>query len=95
MEESYIPAGYLVLLGSGGAGSLANPVGFREHPNPQMQGLRILAGNQQRYPLIDGFYARSFGTGVRQRGGGAIMQITASPTYTIPNKYKKGTGFLA
>lgn len=95
VEEAYIPSAYLVLIGSGGAGSLQNPVGFREHANPQMRGLRILAGNQQRYPLIDGFYARAFGTGVRQRGGAAIMQIKASGPYDIPTKYKKGTGFLA
>lgn len=92
VEEEYIPAGYLAGLGFGGRFNLGNPVGLRQHANPQMQGLRILAGNNQRYPLVDGFYARSFGTGVRQRGEGAIMQITASGTYTIPTVYKRGSG---
>ena len=95
IEESYIPPGYMLMAASGGAGNLGNPVGFRQHANPAMQGLRILPGNQQRFPLVDSFYAHSFGTGIRQRGGAAIMQIKASGSYEIPNGYKKGTGLLA
>lgn len=94
VEEDYIPAGYLVGVGYGGRFNLGNPVGLRQHANPAMQGLRIIAGNNQRYPLVDGFYARSFGTGVRQRGGAAIMQIKASGSYDIPSVYTKGGGFL-
>jgi len=94
VEEDYVPAGYLSGFGYGGAFALSNPVGLRQHQNPAMQGLRIIAGNQQRYPLVDGFYARSFGTGVRQRGGAAIMQIKASGTYDIPAIYKRGGGYL-
>lgn len=94
VEEDYIPAGYLAGFGYGGAFALSNPVGLRQHANPAMQGLRIIAGNQQRYPIVDGFYARSFGTGVRQRGGAAIMQIKASGSYDIPQIYKRGGGYL-
>jgi hypothetical protein len=93
-EEDYIPPGYLLGLGIGGRFDLANPVGLRQHQNPSMQGLRVIAGNNQRYPLVDGFYARSFGTGIRQRGGAAIMQIAASGPYVVPPQYKKGGGFL-
>jgi hypothetical protein len=39
------------------------------------------------YPLIDSFYQRGFGTGVRQRGGGVVMQIKASGVYDIPTPY--------
>mgnify|MGYP000461563283 CR=1 FL=1 len=95
VEEEYIPPGYLLGLGYGGRFALSNPVGLRQHSNPAMQGLRVLAGNYQRYPLIDGFYARSLGTGIRQRGGAAIMQIKSSGNYDIPTVYKRGTGFLA
>lgn len=95
VEEDYIPPGYLVGIGYGGRFNLGNPVGLRQHANPAMQGLRIIPGNYQRYPLVDGFYARSFGSGVRQRGGAAIMQIKASGEYEIPTVYKRGTGFLA
>lgn len=95
IEESYIPSGYLAMVASGGAGNLGNPVGFRQHANTAMQGLRMLPGNQQRFPLVDSFYAHSFGTGIRQRGGAAIMQITNGGTYVIPDQYKKGTGLLA
>lgn len=95
-EEDYVPAGYLVVLGSGGRFALNNPVGLRTHQNPSMQGLRIIAGNYQRYPLVDGFYAWSGGTGIRQRGGAAVMMLGALPNsgYVIPAQYKKGGGFL-
>jgi hypothetical protein len=52
-----------------------------------MQGLRLVKGANPDYPLIDSFYNRGFGTGVRQRGGAAVMQITASGTYTPPTSY--------
>lgn len=89
-EEDYIPIGYMLLVATGGKFDLGNPVGLRQHANPAMQGLRILGGNQQSYPLIDGFYSHGFGTGIRQRGGAAIMQIKASGTYDIPVDYTKG-----
>jgi hypothetical protein len=90
VEEAYIPSGYIVLLGSGGQGDLQNPVGLREHANPVYRGLRLLPGNQQRYPLIDSYYARGFGTGIRQRGGAAVMMIGGdgtSATYDPPTQY--------
>lgn len=94
IEESYIPEGYFLMFGTGGEGDLQNLVGLREHANPAYRGLRLLPGNQQRYPLIDSYYSRGFGTGIRQRAGGVIMQLKASGTYDIPTQYKKGGGNL-
>ena len=51
---------------------------------------RAVPGNQQRYPLIDSYYARAFGTGIRQRGGAAIMMIGGNGTnaaYVPPTQY--------
>lgn len=93
-EEPFIPPGYLLGIGFGGRFDLRNPVGLRQHQNPAMQGLRVLPGNNQRFPLVDGFYLRSFGTGIRQRGSAAVMQIKASGSYDIPTDYRKGGGFL-
>lgn len=87
VEESYIPAGYVVSLSSGGPDALGNPVGIREHANPAYRGLKIIPGQRTQYPLLDSFYRRGFGTGIRQRGGGLIMQVTTNPTYTIPAAY--------
>lgn len=87
IEEDYIPAGYLLMFGTGGEGNLVNPVGFREHANPSLRGLRLLGGNQVGYPLQDSYYQRGFGTGIRQRGGAVVTQITSSGTYTIPTAY--------
>lgn len=95
VEDSYIPEGYLAGFAYGGRFALGNTVGLRQHANPAMQNLRLIRGNNQNYPLIDGFYARAFGTGVRQRGGGAIMQIKSSGVYDIPDEYRRGGGFLA
>lgn len=94
VEDSYIPEGYMLMFASGGAGDVRNLVGLREHANPAYRGLRLLPGNQQRYPLVDSYYSRGFGTGVRQRGGAVIMQFKASGTYDVPAQYKAGKVLL-
>jgi hypothetical protein len=87
IEEPLIPAGYAVALAKGGPEALTNPIGFREHKNPAYRGLKIIPGQRSDYPLLDSFYRRGFGTGIRQRGGGAVMQIVASTSYTVPGAY--------
>jgi hypothetical protein len=82
--DDMFPAGYMLGIGTGGPESLNNPVGFREHPNPAFRGLRLVKGPDPNYPLVDSFYQRSFGTGIRQRGGSVVMQVKASGTYDIP-----------
>ena len=84
IEESYIPAGYLVAFATGGQANLSNPIGIREHANPAMRGLRLINGEKAGFPIVNSYYQRGFGTGVRQRGGAAIMQIKASGSYDVP-----------
>ena len=45
------------------------------------------AGVDWPCPLIESFFQRGIGTGIRQRGAGAVMQVTASATYTVPSIY--------
>lgn len=87
IEEDYVPPGYLVALVSGGEANIQNPIGLREHANPGLRGLRLVKGRDNDYPLIDSYYVRGFGTGVRQRGAGMVMQVTVSATYTAPAAY--------
>ena len=94
IEDLAIPEGYVLTFGTGGLGALGNLVGLREHANPAYRGLRLIAGNQQGYPLVDSYYARSFGTGIRQRGGAVVTQIKADGPYEIPLQYKKGEGLV-
>lgn len=82
--DDMFPAAYMALIGTGGAESLNNPVGLREHPNAAFRGLRLVKGPNPDYPLVDSYYQRSFGTGIRQRGGSVIMQVKASGTYDTP-----------
>lgn len=89
IEDGYIPAGYMLGFATGGAGAGAaqNLVGIREHRNAGLRGLQLVKGPSPDYPLVDSFYRRGFGTGVRQRGAGAVMQIKATGTYDIPAAY--------
>lgn len=87
LQDDYIPAGYMFGFASGGPANLDNPVGIREHPNTALRGLRLVKGRTPDYPLIDSFYQRGFGTGVRQRSAGVVMQIVNSASYTIPTAY--------
>jgi hypothetical protein len=73
----------IAVVASSGPGSDTNPVGVRKHINPAYQGLRHIPGLGP-YPLVDSFYARGFGVGVRHRSAAAVCQITTASTDTPP-----------
>jgi hypothetical protein len=85
--DPYIPAGYLAGIATGGPDNISNPIGLREHRNPAFRGLNIIPGNRNGYPLVESFYQRGVGTGIRHRGAGIIMQVSGSGTYTVPAIY--------
>lgn len=85
IEDGNIPAGYMFAFATGGEKNLNNPIGLRE--DPQVKGLTLLAGSQHGYPLQDSYYLHGFGTGVRHRGAGVVMQVKASGSYEIPTAY--------
>lgn len=87
IEEPLLPAGFLLFMSTGGANQDENIVGIREHASPEWQGLRLLPGNQQRYPLVDGYYIHGFGTGIRRRTGAVVLQIKSTGSYTAPTSY--------
>lgn len=86
VQEDYIPSGYLVAFATGGQDALPNPIAFREHANAGLRGLRLVKGRTPDYPLIDSVYNRGCGTGIRYRGAGVILQVTAG-TYAPPTQY--------
>ncbi|WP_307190341.1 hypothetical protein [Gordonia desulfuricans] len=81
----FLPQGYIAVVATGGANSGVNPVAFRQHANAAYRGLRMIPGKDQRYPLQDSFFQRSFGSGVRYRGAACIVQVKASGAYTPPS----------
>lgn len=86
IETGYMPIGYMLGFSSGGENNAGNLVGLRQHQNPALRGLRIVKGQEPDYPLIESYYNRGFGTGIRQRGAGVVMQITAG-AYTVPTNF--------
>lgn len=88
VQDDWMPAGYLFAFVTGGSLSINNPVGLREHAQQNLRGLRLIKGRNPDYPLIDSFWATGFGTGIRQRGAGMVMQVVNSATYTIPTIYQ-------
>lgn len=87
VEEDFIPINYMVGLVSGGEQNIGNLVGIREHENPGLRGLRLVKGRDNDYPLTDSYYLHGFGTGIRQRGAGVVMQITTNGAYAAPTLY--------
>uniref|UniRef100_A0A5Q5CJB2 Uncharacterized protein n=1 Tax=Mycobacterium sp. (strain JLS) TaxID=164757 RepID=A0A5Q5CJB2_MYCSJ len=79
-----IPAGYVAVVSTGGPNSERNVVGLREQAG--YEGLLTMPGNWRDFPLVESFFVRTFGTGVRQRGGAVCLQTTASSVYTPPAK---------
>lgn len=85
--EDYVPAGYLVGIVTGGPDQISNPIALREHKNPAYRGLNIIPGNRNGYPLVESFFQRGLGTGIRHRGAGVVMQVTGNAAYTVPAIY--------
>jgi len=86
VEEDYVPAGWMIALVSAGELNIGNPVGIREHRRSSLRGLQLLPGNDSGYPLTESYYRQGLGTGVRHRGAGIVMKITAG-AYSIPTGY--------
>ena len=87
VEEDYIPTGYVLGFATGGQQNLGNLVGIRQHAQPGLRGLQLVKGRDNDYPLTDSFYRFGFGTGIRHRGAGVVMEITADATYDPPALY--------
>ena len=85
LESWFVPTGYVLTVATSGPGSVTNPVGVREHVNAAYRGMRIIPGRDQRYPLIESHYCRSFGTGVRHRSAAVVTQLSAAGPYVPPS----------
>jgi hypothetical protein len=88
VQDNNIPTGYMAAFATQGGNTSANIVGIREHANASMRGLILKGGDRNQYPIINSTYIRGMGTGVRTRGAGAVMQITANASYTTPTQYQ-------
>jgi hypothetical protein len=86
IESTRIPAGYVVALASGGSLAPSNPIMFRQHANSALQGLTLVRGSVPDYPLQDSYYVWGFGTGVRHRLAGMVMQVSTNAVYAAPTK---------
>jgi hypothetical protein len=86
VQDDWLPTTHLFAFATAGTDNLLNPIGLREHANANLRGLRLVKGRNADYPLIDSFWAAGFGTGVRQRGGGIVMALTAA-AYAPPAIY--------
>jgi hypothetical protein len=83
VELDDIPPGYMLGISTGGSLSGQNIVGYRRHENPSIQGLRLIEGPRQNYPIVDSVYDGYAGFGIRHRGGAVVMQLTAG-AYATP-----------
>jgi hypothetical protein len=88
VQDNQIPAGYMVAAATAGNSTNLNIVGIREDENPALRGLVLKPGNNNAYPLIDSYFIRGIGAGIRQRGAAAIMKLDPSNAgYTVPSAY--------
>ena len=85
--DSNIPTGYLFAFATQGSATSTNLVGIREHANSSLRGLILKGGDRNQYPIINSAYIHGFGTGIRARGAGAVMQLATAGTYDIPALY--------
>ncbi|MFN3005707.1 hypothetical protein ACK12G_20805 [Mycolicibacterium wolinskyi] len=83
---SWIPAGYVAVFATGGPGSEKNSIAFREHEIESYRGLIMQPGNvNSGMPFSETMFVRSCGVGVKNRGMGVALQVTAASTYTAPD----------
>lgn len=87
VQDDWMPSTHVFGFATGGESALTNPVGLREHAQASLRGLRLVKGRNADYPLIDSFWATGFGTGIRHRGGGVVLEVASGTTYDPPPAY--------
>lgn len=87
VQDDWMPQTHVFGFATGGEQSINNPVGLREHAQTNLRGLRLVKGRVADYPLIDSYWVVGFGTGIRQRGAGVVLEVTADATYDPPAVY--------
>ena len=87
VEEDHIPTKYVFSFATGGPDAIGNPIGFRQHANTSLRGMKLVKGRDNDYPLIDSYYVRGFGVGIRHRGAGVVTQITTNASYAPPSSF--------
>jgi hypothetical protein len=83
IQDYQIPAGYVVAAATAGQSTALNVIGIREDEDASLQGLILKPGNNNNYPLIDSYFIRGLGAGVRQRGAAAVMKLDQT-AYSVP-----------
>lgn len=83
----WMPSGFIFAMDT----TAERPLVIREADVPRLRGFRLTGNDVVGEPELDGpnpilnkYWERIFGVGVRNRGNGVIVQITASGTYTAP-----------
>lgn len=88
VQSEVIPAGSFAIVSRHGADHQDNAMGFRVHPDPEWQGLRIVEDNvSKQYPIIESFASRGFGVSFRRRAAAVACQLTAAGSYTAPASF--------
>jgi hypothetical protein len=86
-------AGYMLAMDRSGD----KPVVIRESDLAQLRGFQLVSEESMTGAfdpsrlIVNKFFQRIFGAGVRNRANGCVVQITTNPTYTDPAIYTTGT----
>ena len=78
IETNYVPAGYVAVVASGGPGVPTTRSRCGSTQTSPIRACGLSQGIGADYPLIDSFFARGVGVGVRHRGAAAVVQVTTN-----------------
>jgi hypothetical protein len=84
-QSNFIPKNYVSVVATSGPNSENNAVGMRIHELPEHQGLKLIPGNHQNLPLVESFYTRCFGVGVRHRSAAVCIFVDPGTVYVPPD----------
>lgn len=81
---NWMPSGYLFAYDAGNSVGLKKPLAWRNYPVSSLVGLQLFNEDPgSSFPLVNSFFARSFGLAALERSNGVAAQITAG-AYATP-----------
>jgi hypothetical protein len=85
IETNYVPAGWVAVVASAGRVRPATLLPCGRTRTSHIRACGLSRGHWSGYPLIDSFFPRGVGVGVRHRGTAAVLQVTSNASYTPPS----------